>query len=362
MLAKFNTSSHAGKRSNSRVQRSPSAGLWQVEQCSEPFQDLDLERRVFGCVEIPRFDQIERGEVRALLVYGGNPLSSFPDPERLSAALASLDVLAVFDVVATETVELATHALACTDALERADVPFFLDQFLAEVGSRYTPAVVEPKDQHRHAWQIFHALGERLDIAVLPEDVDPESVTEDELLARIAARARRFAALVAFRDVSNTGRAPGRAHNMSKLCRCERCSSVVARSKGPLHRKIVFVALYGLTLPFAWLLFVAGPGVVGALPIVMAIGTGPQNAAFQSTVPNHMRAKITATFLFMFTMGSALGPMVVSSITTYGFDDPSKLRYSLALTHAVLGPLAVFVFWKGLRAYGELYQRVRAQG
>jgi hypothetical protein len=54
--------------------------------------------------------------------------------------------------------------------------------------------------------------------------------------------------------------------------------------------------------------------------------------------------------------------MVVSAITTYGFDDPGKLRYSLALTHAVLGPLAVFVFWKGLRAYGELYQRVRAQG
>lgn len=93
---------------------------------------------------------------------------------------------------------------------------------------------------------------------------------------------------------------------------------------------------------------------------IMAIGTGPQNAAFQSTVPNHMRAKITATFLFMFTMGSALGPMFVSSITTYGFDDPNKLRYSLALTHAVLGPLAVYIFWKGLRAYGELYQRVRS--
>jgi hypothetical protein len=35
------------------------------------------------------------------------------------------------------------------------------------------------------------------------------------------------------------------------------------------------------------------------------------------------------------------------------------LRYSLALTHAVLGPLAVFVFWKGLRPYGEAYARTR---
>jgi MFS family permease len=93
---------------------------------------------------------------------------------------------------------------------------------------------------------------------------------------------------------------------------------------------------------------------------VISIGTGPQNAAFQSVVPNQMRAKITATFLFMFTFGSALGPLLVSSITTYVFADPNKLRYSLALMHAVLGPLAAWIFWKGLRAYGEAYSRARA--
>jgi hypothetical protein len=77
-----------------------------------------------------------------------------------------------------------------------------------------------------------------------------------------------------------------------------------------------------------------------------------------------MRAKITATFLFMFTAGMALGPLTVSSLTAWLFDDPAgttdRIRYSLALMHAVLGPLAVFVFWKGLRAYGEAYARARA--
>jgi MFS family permease len=92
---------------------------------------------------------------------------------------------------------------------------------------------------------------------------------------------------------------------------------------------------------------------------VIGIGTGPQNAAFQAIVPNNMRAKITATFLFMFTIGSALGPNLVSSITTYVFGDPNQLRYSIALMHAVLGPLAVWIFWKGLRAYGEAYARAR---
>ncbi len=45
--------------------------------------------------------------------------------------------------------------------------------------------------------------------------------------------------------------------------------------------------------------------------------------------------------------------------TDYVFGDPNKLRYSLVLMHAVLGPLAVLVFWKGLRAYGEAYARAR---
>jgi len=117
-------------------------------------------------------------------------------------------------------------------------------------------------------------------------------------------------------------------------------------------------------IPFAvTFALVSSPWVALALATlntcVIGIGTGPQNAAFQAIVPNKMRAKITSTFLFMFTIGSALGPNLVSTITQNVFGDPNMLRYSLALTHAVLGPLAVFVFWKGLRAYGEAYARTR---
>jgi hypothetical protein len=45
--------------------------------------------------------------------------------------------------------------------------------------------------------------------------------------------------------------------------------------------------------------------------------------------------------------------------TTYVFGDPNELRYALAVVHAVLGPLAALIFWKGLRAYGEAYARTR---
>ena len=92
---------------------------------------------------------------------------------------------------------------------------------------------------------------------------------------------------------------------------------------------------------------------------VIAVGTGPQNAAFQSIVPNRMRGKITATFLFMFTIGSALGPNLVSTLTGW-LGGESQLRYALALEHAILGPIAVIIFWLGLKAYGDAVQKTRA--
>jgi hypothetical protein len=36
------------------------------------------------------------------------------------------------------------------------------------------------------------------------------------------------------------------------------------------------------------------------------------------------------------------------------------VRYSLALTHLVFGPLAVLIFWKGLEPYAQAFARARA--
>lgn len=59
---------------------------------------------------------------------------------------------------------------------------------------------------------------------------------------------------------------------MGKLCECERCSRVVLRESGSMLKQVVYVSAYAITLPYAWLLFVAGPGVVGVIPIVVALG------------------------------------------------------------------------------------------
>lgn len=101
----------------------------------------------------------------------------------------------------------------------------------------------------------------------------------------------------------------------------------------------------------------------GALSIaVLAVGLfagawllGPQNAALQVITPNRMRGQITALFLFVFNViGFGLGPSFVALTGTHVFGGgPHALGPALALTQAIMGPIAVLVFWTGLRAYGR---------
>jgi hypothetical protein len=55
-------------------------------------------------------------------------------------------------------------------------------------------------------------------------------------------------------------------------CECERCHRTVERPRRSVFKVALYVLSYLSTLPFAWLLFVAGPGVAGILPVVMALG------------------------------------------------------------------------------------------
>jgi hypothetical protein len=51
---------------------------------------------------------------------------------------------------------------------------------------------------------------------------------------------------------------------------------------------------------------------------------------------------------------------VVALPPNYVYRDEAKLRYSLATMHAVLAPLAAYVFWRGLGAYGRAVAQARA--
>jgi anaerobic selenocysteine-containing dehydrogenase len=122
-------------------------------------------------------DEIEAGNVRGLLVIGGNPLASFPEPGRVRRALESLDVLAVLEVMRNDLTDIATHVLPCAGDLERADVAMGAFPVIPAIFAQYSPAVVGVAAQRRPVWRILVELAERLGLdPLLPADV----TTSDE--------------------------------------------------------------------------------------------------------------------------------------------------------------------------------------
>jgi anaerobic selenocysteine-containing dehydrogenase len=135
-------------------------------------------------------DEIEAGNLRALLNFGGNLVACMPDTARTVAALKSLDILATIDVIGNNTTAISTHLLPSKDQLERADLPYATDISYPWVATQYTPPSVAPVGQRRSFWWILAQLGKRLDVEFLP-GLDPETATDDDVLARIAAQGRR---------------------------------------------------------------------------------------------------------------------------------------------------------------------------
>lgn len=133
-------------------------------------------------------DEIEAGNLRALIVFGGNPVSAFPNTTRMRRALQQLDALIVLDVVETETTSLASHIFPTKGQLERADVPYFVDQFNLDNSTQFTPAIVKPIGESRSMWWVAAKLAEGLESNLLPAPLTTES-SDLDILGFIAGRA-----------------------------------------------------------------------------------------------------------------------------------------------------------------------------
>jgi len=125
------------------------------------------------------------------------------------------------------------------------------------------------------------------------------------------------------------------------------------------------IVLYGLLFSVP-LLTVApllpNPYMVLAFNAVgMFIGTlgfGPGVAAFQLITPNTMRAQVSSISQFSTNvLAFAISPLIVALFTDYLFNDPADLKYSMALSIGILGPLAILITWQGMKPYARSYQR-----
>jgi anaerobic selenocysteine-containing dehydrogenase len=158
--------------------RSPAAG-----PIPGPASRPELPRVAGQIPAVAMVDEIEAGNLRALIVTGGNPLSAFPEPDRVRAALTKLDALVAIDVADNELTRLATHVLPATGQLERADLSL-AEHVAMRSGMQYTEAVLPPVAERRPVWWMLGELAFRMGRDMLG-GVDPDQLSDESFLRRL---------------------------------------------------------------------------------------------------------------------------------------------------------------------------------
>jgi len=103
------------------------------------------------------------GQVRALIVSGGNPVQAWPDQAKTLQAMQSLELLVVIDHRMTATAELADYVIAPRGQLERADIPNVMDRRFPLPYTNYADAVLASGDDVLNEWEFFAGIAARND-------------------------------------------------------------------------------------------------------------------------------------------------------------------------------------------------------
>ncbi len=131
-----------------------------------------------------------KGQVRCLIVLGGNPGNSVPDTSRMMQAFEALDVSLAIEPYMTATAKHASYILPPTLPYERGDLPTFAGGVSLYTVNwlQYAPPVISPPEGSEvcEDWYPLWAIARRLGIAIdydgkgpLPTDRKP---TTEELL------------------------------------------------------------------------------------------------------------------------------------------------------------------------------------
>lgn len=102
------------------------------------------------------------GQVRALIVAGGNPVLAWPDQARTLKALEQLDLLVCLDIRPTETTQRADYVIATSHFMEREDLSFLGDYFYEKPFCQHTEAVIDKGAEQLDEWQFFANLSKAM--------------------------------------------------------------------------------------------------------------------------------------------------------------------------------------------------------
>ena len=149
------------------------------------------------------------GQVRTLLVVGGNPLLSWPNQSKTRRALESLELLVVVDPQVSATARLAHFVIGPRFGFETPAMSFGnegITTYGLSIGyqepyAQYQPQLIEPPagSEVLEDWRIFYELARRmgLQLAYRGQPFDMQNPpTTDELLQHFVCRSRVPLALI----------------------------------------------------------------------------------------------------------------------------------------------------------------------
>lgn len=101
-------------------------------------------------------------KIRALIVFGGNPVMGLGDPDRAIAAFEDLDLLVVLDPRMNETANFAHYVIATSQSFERHDVTIPGDSLYPAAFAQYAPPLVDKPAGVMHDWEFFWEVAARM--------------------------------------------------------------------------------------------------------------------------------------------------------------------------------------------------------
>ena len=152
------------------------------------------------------------GQVRALIVSGGNPVVALPDQAKTLAAFAELELLVSLDVRLGQTARRSDYVVGCTLSLEKADATVAHDLRFPHPFAQFAPPVVEPEgdviDEWEFFWELSRETGTPWDVGgrvgmPIPIDVDSSLDADVKPTAEQLWRLLCTDARVSFEDLVN---------------------------------------------------------------------------------------------------------------------------------------------------------------
>ena len=141
------------------------------------------------------------GQIRAMVVVGGNPVLSTPNSSQLDAALDSLDLMVSVDIYLNETSRHADVILPAPSHLYRSHYDLALLNFGLRSVANYSPPVFDLPAGTPDEWEILAKLA-----AVaqgLGADADPATVDEVTIRSLIESTVRDETCVIAGRNADD---------------------------------------------------------------------------------------------------------------------------------------------------------------